>query len=528
MSLAHKCKVCGRLTSEESSQQIGKTWVIKYKCGHKELKKQVGTVQPVNALDSIVSNNRQYKLLPYQKDSQPFWAANNYRGLLADEMGLGKTVQSLIPLRQYPDELLPVLIVVKSSAKLQWMIETMDWIPNLLPQIINKGKDKPNPLFKCWIISYSLLEKMGVTAFDNLDIKTLIIDECHLIKNTQTGRAAMVKDLSEQIPHVLALSGTPIENNALEYFSILNILDSGKFPSRAHFISNWLDTYFDSYSGKMRTGGIRYPDYFHEFTEKMILRRRMKEVMKDLPELTRHYHYSELGDEVAQAYDEAYQNFMDNYENDPSTPNYFSNILGIMNLMRQLTGISKINPAFEWIQEFIETTDRKLVVFCHHDTVIDLLSKQTDQFLEKLGLEKSLKYISSLDSNQRHETVEAFKNNGTRVMFASTLTAGESINLQFVSDCYAVEREWNPSKEDQAFSGRFIRVGQKADKVIATIGVAIGTIDEFFAALIEQKRAMFATTMGDGNFKWEDTQIQRELADILYKKGKSKWRLKTK
>jgi SNF2 family DNA or RNA helicase len=85
-----------------------------------------------------------------------------------------------------------------------------------------------------------------------------------------------------------------------------------------------------------------------------------------------------------------------------------------------------------------------------------------------------------------------------------------------------MERQWNPPKEEQA-EGRFIRIGQLADSVTATYFTAVGTVDEFFADLVEQKRAIFSATMDGIETKWNESVLIRELAEILAAKGGKKW-----
>jgi SNF2 family DNA or RNA helicase len=112
-------------------------------------------------------------------------------------------------------------------------------------------------------------------------------------------------------------------------------------------------------------------------------------------------------------------------------------------------------------------------------------------------------------------------------MIASTLSGGEGLNMQFMNDCIVLERQWNASNEEQA-EGRFSRIwnnawGPKPDFGIVNANylVAVGTIDEFLAELVEKKRLMFAETMSGESSKerWSQTELFQELADILRSKG---------
>ena len=114
------------------------------------------------------------------------------------------------------------------------------------------------------------------------------------------------------------------------------------------------------------------------------------------------------------------------------------------------------------------------------------------------------------------------ENRDQRILIASTLAAGEGINLQACSDCIMVERQWNPANEEQAES-RFIRIGQTADSVTATYMIALGTIDEYFTGLVEAKRQVIASTM-KGETMSDESTLMNELADILASKGRKAWK----
>jgi SNF2 family DNA or RNA helicase len=99
---------------------------------------------------------------------------------------------------------------------------------------------------------------------------------------------------------------------------------------------------------------------------------------------------------------------------------------------------------------------------------------------------------------------------------------GEGHNLQICSDCIIMEREWNPPKEEQA-EGRFPRPGQTSDKITATYFTAIGTVDEFFAEIVEQKRSIFDSTMNGIKTNWNESSLIKELAEVLAQNGGKKW-----
>jgi SNF2 family DNA or RNA helicase len=110
-------------------------------------------------------------------------------------------------------------------------------------------------------------------------------------------------------------------------------------------------------------------------------------------------------------------------------------------------------------------------------------------------------------------------------MLLSTQAAAEGLNLQFCSDCLIMERQWNPSTEEQA-EARFTRPGSTADRVNAHYLIAAGTIDDFFTELVEIKRRNVAQTLDGQEFEWDEKSLMAELGRVAMEKGLRKWKLK--
>src|SRR5690242_870109 len=248
--LTQKCPQCNKLAEFERDFIIGSSKIIKFKCGHFIRQEHLVTE---NKPENIVSLDGK-KLFPYQVRGIEFAINSEARCLISDEMGLGKTVQALGTLAMKPDELMPFLAIVKSSLKEQWQRETMRWIgEDCWAQVIKDKQDHFLPGMKGYIISYDMVRRFAeasvakhkkskddlwaraattttdivdtvkedsflIKQIKRLGIKTIILDEVQQIKNTESKRTIYVRELCKEVNHVIALSGTPIKNNALEYF----------------------------------------------------------------------------------------------------------------------------------------------------------------------------------------------------------------------------------------------------------------------------------------------------------------------
>jgi len=316
--------------------------------------------------------------------------------------------------------------------------------------------------------------------------------------------------------NIISLSGTPIKNNAIEYFPILNLLRPEMFPSLNYFERNYVDYYWSGKSYK--AGGIKYPEEFLGKTKDFIIRRTRKEVLPDLPSIQRDYKYYPLSDVVKKSYNRQVMELA-KLMNEERGTSFQVDLLAKLSILRHITGLAKIEPILEFIDEFVnvETGNglNKLVLFHHHIDVGDVIGIK----LKESGIKYS-RIISQDDSIKRIETIESFKSDDNRVLIIPTLAGGEGLNIQFINKAIILEREWNPANEEQA-EGRFSRIGSEFNSVTITYPVAIGTIDEYFAELVERKREIVGKTLDGKSNSWDQSTLMIELAEKVI----SKWSL---
>ena len=339
-----------------------------------------------------------------------------------------------------------------------------------------------------------------------------------------------IKDEFTAPLHIVALSGTPIKNHAGEYFPILNILHPERFNSQAQFERDFLDTYFTGYSYKI--GGIKHwqTERFKELTSDFIIRFTRDEVLPDLPKIFRKNFFVELGPEVESAYKKAYIEFKEEFEGDDfGGKKSFSdqaNLLAKLNRLRHITGLAKVKPLTDFVSEFLEDNERKIVLFVHHKDVGTGLFNNIKEVTNALKINPPLQLTSEMSNSQLGiQTDELFKNDkNQRIMIASTLSAGEGKNWQMCSDMIMVEHQWNPANEEQC-EGRFPRPGSIAESINATYAIALGTPDEYLTEIKERKREICKKTMGNEAVTWNETSVIKELSEMLISKGGKRWNL---
>lgn len=547
--LKEKCPYCGKI-AKELKHEIDESGTFVYlECGHGIFRDKV---KEADKYEIISSDGK--TLFPYQVDGLKFLENSSGRALIADEMGLGKTVQALAYLKLHP-EALPALVICKAKVKMQWVREIARWCGReYFPLTLDKGIERPLEGFPIYVVTFDLirrvtgrsrkkeqlaiinntLEQYNAEIHENplakFPFKTIIIDETQQIKNPSSLRTQEVRKVCAGRQYIIGLSGTPAKNNAAEMFSILNILNPTRFPVLSSFIVKFCDQYWNGYGYKV--GGIRDLEQFKAYTSDLMIRRERKEVLPDLPLINRVFHSVEVENKAIQKeynaaideFDEAY------YDEEPE----MQNILAKMSRLRHLSGLAKVEGCVDQVAEFLRSVENeKIVVFSHHHDVAiafeRLLNAQlnddSEEGLKDLELNPVINLVEK-DTKTADNLITKLKDDPkSRVCIASTLASGEGLNLQFISRCIMLERQWNPANEEQA-EARFPRPGQKADRIDATYMIALGTIDEFFTELVEKKREWIASIHKETEYTWDQSSLMKELADTLAASGKKKFKLK--
>jgi SNF2 family DNA or RNA helicase len=330
------------------------------------------------------------------------------------------------------------------------------------------------------------------------------------------------------VKHKLFLSGTPIKNNAVEYWPALNLLRPQMFNNRKQFITNEVGYYLTS-KGTYKPGGIKDPKEFQEKTKDFIIRRTKKEVLPDLPAITRDYRYHEMNSDESQAYALGVKKLDDFLKNANSKSfGFTSQLQSHIMILRHVTGLAKISPIMEYLDEWLEAesdSNRKIAIFHHHIDVGDILEKHIrDRNVEYVRIK------SSMDVSIRQQLLDNLRNNPTiRFMIAPTLAMSEGYDLDYVDIGILLEREWNPANEEQV-EGRFIRATPESIakaakgelKATVVYPVAVNTVDEYFAELVERKRQHVSETLdGKADHQWNESDIMLQLAQITVQKWKN-------
>src|SRR5215469_8336659 len=414
-----KCEVCGKVAKTKSQVEVntskGRKLVITLECLHVRIK-DADSQSPFESIvfDGLPNCKHQWnktvcincgakKLYPFQIAGARALERANGRLAIFDEMGLGKTIQALAYLKMHP-EVRPFLWVTKAGIKFQHGKEILRVLGHKdVPQVLMTGKDT---LWKDSnvISSYDIFRRLDRKMFIDQGFKAIILDECQAIKNPDSSRTREIRLIAKEIGGIIPLSGTPWKNRGSEFFVVLNMLDPARFNSFDGFKRQWVSMYWTG--SKETEGGIADPVKFKEYTKDILIRRERTEVLPELPLINRTRILCQLDDASLKVYKEEEDKIIKLLNNldiggDKATFEEQSQINQSIMVMKQVIGLAKVPTTIDFAQDFLDETDRKLVIFVHHKKCGELISEGLSQYSRENGYPEILRLTADLDAQAR-------------------------------------------------------------------------------------------------------------------------------
>jgi len=429
------------------------------------------------------------KLRPYQKAGLQ-WLDYLYEhklgGCLADDMGLGKTVQAIALLsRIYPKAKAPTLIVMPRSLLFNWTRELDTFAPSLTHCIHHStARDWTAALEKNVILTTYGTLRSDIATITKTRFHAVVLDESQAIKNlnTQTAQAALTLRAS----HRFALSGTPVENNLGELYTLFRFLNPAMFNSAADFDRDYA-TPIQKENDDAAANELRKKIY------PFILRRLKSDVLKELPPKVEQVLYVEMGTAQKKHYEDRrlfYKAVIDGeIEKNGIAKSQFV-ILEAMLELRQIATVpesktegliksAKSERLIEALEEAV-SNGRKCLVFSNFLAGVEQVCAALN--------DKEIKHLRMTGATTDRETlVERFqKDPKTKVFVMSLKTGGVGLNLTAADTVFILDPWWNTSAEAQAVD-RAHRIGQQ-NTVFTYRLIAKDSIEEKIQKLQEKKK----------------------------------------
>jgi len=475
-----------------------------------------------------VSDRFDGTLRPYQSRGYSWLAFMQQWGFgacLADDMGLGKTPQTLALIQRTRESnpKNPILVVSPTSVIGNWQKEAAHFTP-YLSVLVHHGmrRMKDLQIFKeeakktdVVMTGFPLLHR-DFEILNQIKWSAIVLDEAQNIKNPATKQAKAARALDAN--YRIALTGTPVENNVGELWSIMEFLNPGLLLSQAEFKRQFfVPIQIDR--------DQRATQHLKQITGPFILRRLKtdKNIIDDLPEKQETNVFTKLTKEQASLYRAVVKEISEGLKESKDIQRKGLILATLMKLKQicnhpaqflhdasEITGRSgKLNRLLEMLEEVYEVGDRVLI-FTQFTEMGEILRKHLQ---ETFGREVLFLH-GGVPKKKRDRMVERFQHedNGPQFFLLSLKAAGTGLNLTRANHVFHYDRWWNPAVENQA-TDRAFRIGQKKHVQVYKF-VCTGTVEEHINQMIEKKREVADSVVEVGE-QWITELSTRDLKNIL-------------
>ncbi len=462
------------------------------------------------------------ELRPYQHEGLDFLVWTGDLGLgavLADDMGLGKTVQALAwlaLLRERDPGSPPALVVCPASVMHNWEREAARFTPRLRVLVLGSGRERRERMAELGahdvIVTNFALLRRDIERWKQVELDALVIDEAQNVKNPDAAVSRAARELRAR--RRLALTGTPLENRALDLWSILGIVNPGWLGPRARFVQRFDRPDAPPHVRRLLAARLR----------PVLLRRMKEQVARELPPRIEERLDCRLTAGQRKLYAAELvrgRGLLRSLEaGDGGITRQRFVFVAMLTRLRQICchpalaggrrdlGSGKFEALFDLLEPLL-AEGRKVLVFSQFVENLKLIAADMDARGTPYHM-----LTGSTGARARAGVVDAFSHDERPCAFLVSLKAGGTgLNLTAARDVVLFDPWWNPAVEAQAID-RTHRIGQDRT-VVAYRLIAEGTIEERIAELQARKGRLFRDVLGDDAFTRTLTRSDLEflLAD---------------
>ena len=450
---------------------------------------------------------KESSLRDYQKDGYrwlKYLHDTNNGGCLADEMGLGKTVQIIALLNKVSatrkDK--PSLLIAPKSLIHNWLAEIEKFGIGIRTYVYYgqaRNAENLQTLTHGLIISSYATIRNDIDKLADKSFDYVILDESQMIKHFNTRTAQAILNLKSE--HRLAVSGTPIENDLGELYSLFRFLNPALFPTLAGFEREYVKPIMNEED----------KDAEKELKMKItpfILRRMKKDVLQDLPEKTVQTVYVDMAEDHWNFYEKRRKELREKIETDGSWESSFI-ILQALTELRQIAALpeSKMNTVTTSAKrEYLKNVLPEIVENGHKILIFTSFLDTVEKLSEDLE-DMDIGFVTMTGATRdRQELVNAFQTDPEVKAFLMTLkTGGVGLNLTAADYVFIFDPWWNAAAEEQAIN-RTHRIGQH-NPVFCYRLISKGTIEEKILHLQEMKTELSSSLIAS------DSSALRKLSE---------------
>lgn len=473
------------------------------------------------------------RLRPYQREGLGWLLSLTERGFspcLADDMGLGKTIQFLALLLKYKEEgrdRKPSLLICPTSVLGNWCREIERFAPSLT-YLLNHGIHRlQGEEFReeaCGrdlvITSYDLL-RLDHESLSRISWHFIALDEAQKIKNPMTKTARCARSLQGEVR--VALTGTPIENNLMELWSIMEFLNPGYLGPRNRFRREFAIPI-------QQKGAPEREEILRRLIRPFLLRRKKtdKEILPELPEKIEKREYCSLTEEQASLYQATVEEAEESLERAEGMERR-GLILATIGRLKQICNHpahflkdGKFKPErsgkITRLMEIGETLVEEGYCCLIFTQYVELGKMLKTLLQERFHYEVPFLHGGTAQ-RARDRMIDTFQEQRDRLPFflISLRAGGLGLNLTRANHVLHVDRWWNPAVESQA-TDRAYRIGQEQNVIVHKF-LCTGTYEENIDRLIESKKDLASRIIASGEKGLTEISNEEFLELIRLREG---------
>ncbi|MDR1907102.1 MAG: DEAD/DEAH box helicase [Puniceicoccales bacterium] len=434
---------------------------------------------------------------------------HGFHGLVADDMGLGKTLQVLTFISKMdPKE--QTIVICPASVVYVWKSEAKKFFPKLKVEIFSAESDLEEPNVNIWVVSYTQMRRHK-TKITKKSFQLTVLDEAQFIKNPTTKGFHACSAIRSKWR--LALSGTPIENNLMDLWSIFRFLMPGLLGEKNQFIDM-----------------CKTEDIIEKVKKQItpfMLRRTKEAVIRELPQKLE----INVPCEMTPIQQMLYKNFIHttikrygNEKNQFDLKNHRFGILSALTRLRQVACDPGIVPNVtasvedscklvllrDMLQREFSGAPKKIVIFSQFVTFLQRIKTMLKDNFPALDL---FEIIGS--TKNRNVIVDNFQNiPNSAIILISLKAGGIGITLTAAESVFLMDPWWNPSAEKQAMD-RVHRIGQEKNVTVYRF-ITQSSIESGIQRLQEKKSSLFNEIMDSLKSKqWGTEFFLEHISELL-------------
>ena len=462
------------------------------------------------------------ELRPYQKIGYSWLVQNTkyeFGSILADDMGLGKTIQVLSTILYLKEssglDNESTLIIVPPTLISNWENEIKKFTPELTYYIYH-GSNRTFPLeeYDIMLTSYGVI-RLDLDMFTDQTWRLCVIDEAQNIKNPNTEQTKAIKSIKAKSK--IALTGTPIENKLMDYWSIFDFVNKGYLSTKDDFKRDYVIP-IEKLEDEQVLENLK------TIAKPFVLRRLKtdEEIKKELPEKFVNDIYCTLTKKQIKLYNAILDEIFFDIENSKGiqrkgiilkiltalkqTCNHPAQFLDIKN--PKISESGKMELLVDLLENILNA-DEKVIIFTQYVEMGKIIQK----LVSKKFKQEVLFLHGSQTLKEKTEVINTFQEDEDyKILVATLKTGGTGLNLTAASNVIHYDLWWNPAVENQA-TDRVHRIGQEKDVMVYRL-ITKGTLEEAIDAISKRKTDLAGKAIvNDETFLTE--MSNKELKEIF-------------